>query len=92
METILYVTAECVRQFAILIQPVMPEAGEKLLDLLALAKDERSFKALGPGHRLKAGSAIPEPQGVFPRYVDPAEEGKAPPPKGEKPAKKKDKG
>ena len=35
MATILYVTAECVRQFALLIQPVMPESAAKLLDLVS---------------------------------------------------------
>ncbi len=73
METVLYVTAELVRQFAILIQPVLPEAGAKLLDLLAVDPAHRSFAYLGPKHRLHGGTAIPEPQGVFPRYVDPAE-------------------
>ena len=73
METILYVTAECVRQFAILIQPVMPESGAKLLDLLAVGPDDRAFAHLGAKHRLKPATAIPEPQGVFPRYVDPSE-------------------
>ncbi|MGQ0456322.1 MAG: methionine--tRNA ligase [Hyphomicrobium sp.] len=73
METILYVTAECVRQFAILAQPVMPSSSGKLLDLLAIPAGERAFAALGAQARLKAGAAIPEPQGVFPRYVDPAE-------------------
>lgn len=74
METVLYVTAELVRQFAILIQPVMPESAGKLLDLLAVAPDNRAFSVLGPGGRLVGGTPIPEPQGVFPRYVDPAEE------------------
>ena len=93
METILYVTAECVRQFAILIQPAMPAAGEKLLDLLALPETARCFAFLGPAHRLKAGSPIPEPQGVFPRYVDPAAgEVKTAPIKTEKTSKKKDQG
>ena len=73
METVLYVTAELVRQFAILIQPVMPEAGAKLLDQLAVAAGSRSFAALGAKHRLAPGSAISEPQGVFPRYADPAD-------------------
>ncbi len=72
METILYVTAECVRQFAILAQPAMPDSAGKLLDLLAVPDAARSFAALGPAGRLAAGTAIPEPQGVFPRYVDPA--------------------
>ena len=70
METILYVTAELVRQFAILIQPVMPESALKLLGLLAVAPDARSFASLGAKGRLTPGTAIPEPQGVFPRYVE----------------------
>jgi methionyl-tRNA synthetase len=31
----------------------------------------RTFKSLGAAGRLKAGVSIPEPQGVFPRYVEP---------------------
>ncbi len=72
METILYVTAECVRQFAILAQPAMPESCGKLLDQLAVAEAARSFASMGPAGRLAPGTAIPEPQGVFPRYVDPS--------------------
>jgi methionyl-tRNA synthetase len=71
MATILYVTAECVRQFAILAQPVLPESASKLLDLLAVSGDKRSFADLGESGRLRAGTKIPEPQGVFPRYVEP---------------------
>jgi methionyl-tRNA synthetase len=71
METILYVTAEVVRQVAILVQPAMPTAAAKLLDLLAEADDARTFRALGPAGRLVAGRAVPAPTGVFPRYVDP---------------------
>jgi methionyl-tRNA synthetase len=78
MATILYVTAECVRQFAILAQPVMPESATKLLDLLAVLPEARTFANLGAEGRLKPGTPIPEPQGVFPRYVDPDE------PKGKK--------
>ena len=71
MATILYVTAEVVRQFAILAQPVMPESAAKLLDLLGVSPDERTFAYLGEKGRLKPGGKIPEPQGVFPRYVEP---------------------
>jgi len=74
METILYVTAECVRQFAILASPVMPQSCGKLLDLLAVPQDRRTFDYLGQKGRLTAGTTIPEPQGIFPRYVDPSEE------------------
>ncbi|MET0638734.1 MAG: methionine--tRNA ligase [Hyphomicrobium sp.] len=71
MATILYVTAEVVRQFAILIQPVMPESAAKLLDLLGVAAEARTFEYLGEKGRLGSGGKIPEPQGVFPRYVVP---------------------
>ena len=73
MGTILYVTAEVVRQFAILAQPAMPDACNKLLDLMAVPADARTFAYLGERGRLVGGTAIPEPQGVFPRYVDPGE-------------------
>jgi methionyl-tRNA synthetase len=76
--TILYVAAECVRQFAILSLPVMPESATKLLDLLAVRPEDRTFANLGVKGRLKPGMAIPEPQGVFPRYVDPTEADNAP--------------
>ena len=81
METILYVTAEVVRQVAILAQPAMPEASNKLLDLLGQGMDARDFKALGAKHRLAAGLALPESTGVFPRYVDPDEATKPATPK-----------
>jgi methionyl-tRNA synthetase len=84
--TILYVTAEVVRQLAILAQPAMPESGAKILDLLA--QDEgvaRTFAALGPTGRLTPGLTLPTPVGVFPRYVEPAAEPSPPPPP--KPAK-----
>ncbi|HET6388112.1 methionine--tRNA ligase [Hyphomicrobium sp.] len=72
MATILYVTAEIVRQFAILVQPVMPDSAAKLLDLLGISTEARDFAHLGEKGRLQAGAKIPEPQGVFPRYVEPA--------------------
>lgn len=68
-KTVLYVTAEVVRQVAILTQPVMPDASGKLLDSLGVPRDERDFAALGT--RIKAGATLPPPAGVFPRYVEP---------------------
>jgi methionyl-tRNA synthetase len=75
METILYVTAEVVRQVAVLSAAVMPQAADKLLDLLGQPADRRSFTALAAGGRLQAGTAIPAPTGVFPRHVEAAPEG-----------------
>lgn len=72
MGTVLYVTAEVVRQVALLLQPVMPESAEELLTLLEQPKDQRTFEAVGT--RLVPGTALPKPQGVFPRYVEPEPE------------------
>jgi len=70
-KTVLYVTAEVVRQIAILAQPVMPESCAKLLDSLGIPADARDFAALGGARRITAGTALPAPVGVFPRYVEP---------------------
>ena len=71
METVLWVTAEVIRQVAILAQPVMPESVAKLLDLVAIPAGERGFDRLDPAFRLAAGLTLPTPVGVFPRYVEP---------------------
>jgi methionyl-tRNA synthetase len=71
-KTVLYVTAEVVRQVAILTQPVMPEASAKLLDSLGVPEGDRAFAAIGT--RIKAGTTLPAPVGVFPRYVEPKAE------------------
>ena len=69
MGTVLYVTAELVRQAAILLQPVIPEGAGKLLEALSVAPDAREFSYLGKAHRLKSGTILPAPQGVFPRLT-----------------------
>ena len=73
MQTVLYVTAEVVRQACILAQPVIPQSAAALLDQLAIAVDRRDFAALGAAHRLASGTPLPAPSGVFPRYVEPAD-------------------
>jgi methionyl-tRNA synthetase len=70
--TVLYVTAEVLRQVAILAQPFIPASAAKLLDLLAVPANERDFSFLGGGHRLASGMKLPPPAPVFPRYVEPA--------------------
>jgi methionyl-tRNA synthetase len=70
MGTILYVTAEVLRQVAILVQPVMPQSAAKLLDQIAVSQDARDFAALGPKGRLEPGTELPPPQPVFPRHVE----------------------
>jgi len=72
--TVLYVTAEVLRQVSILILPFMPTAAGKLLDLLAIPEGERRFTYLGGAHRIAVGTKLPAPTAVFPRYVEPAGE------------------
>jgi methionyl-tRNA synthetase len=70
MATVLYVVAETVRRLAILVQPFVPKSAAALLDLLAVDGAARNFAAIADGARLQPGTALPKPQGVFPRYVD----------------------
>ncbi len=71
MGTVLYVTAEVVRQIALLLQPFMPDSTAKLLDLVAAPADSRDFAALGEAGRLVPGTPLQAPTPVFPRYVAP---------------------
>jgi methionyl-tRNA synthetase len=64
--TVLYTTLEVVRIAALLVQPVMPESAAKLLDLLGQPAEQRTFAAIGT--RIVPGTALPTPEGVFPRY------------------------
>jgi methionyl-tRNA synthetase len=71
MGTILYVTAEVIRQIAILAQPFIPAAAHKLLDLLGVPDEARDFAHLGGGYRVGHGITLAAPTPVFPRYVEP---------------------
>ncbi|WP_375774817.1 methionine--tRNA ligase [Bradyrhizobium sp. ma5] len=71
-KTVLYVTAEVVRQIAIMAQAVMPESCGKMLDSLGISADARSFADVA--ERIKPGTVLPAPVGVFPRYVEPKTE------------------
>ncbi|CAN5158308.1 methionine--tRNA ligase [soil metagenome] len=70
MATVLYVTADVVRQVGILVQPYMPASAARLLDLLGVAPDARVFSDLQT--RLTSGTPLPEPKGIFPRFVEAA--------------------
>lgn len=72
METVLYVTAQVLRVVGLLTQPVMPTSMGKLLDLLALPPDQRTFAHLEA--QLLPGTELPAPAPIFPRYEEPKEE------------------
>jgi len=67
---VLYALAETIRHLGLLVQPLMPESAANMLDQLNISPDARSFAHLGPDHALVAGTALPQPSPVFPRYVD----------------------
>lgn len=68
MATVLFVLAEVIRHLALLVQPVVPQAAARLLDQLAVPADKRDFGALALP--LAPGTALPKPEGIFPRYVE----------------------
>ena len=79
MRMVLYTTMETLRIVAILLQPVMPAAMSRLLDLLAVSPERRTFADVDQGEtygdfnspkRLQPG-ALPAPAPIFPRYVEP---------------------
>jgi len=70
MATVLYVLAESIRNIALILQPVMPDAMAKILDMLKIPAANRTFEHMAAPDRLQSGTAIDQPEGVFPRYVE----------------------
>ncbi len=70
MGAVLRVLADTVRVVATLLQPFMPDSMARMLDQLGVPADARTLAALDAV--LPDGTALPAPQGVFPRYVEPA--------------------
>ena len=70
MGEVLRVLVDTIRVIATLLQPVMPASMARMLDQLGVAPDARTFTALATP--LTDGQILPPPQGVFPRYVEPA--------------------
>jgi methionyl-tRNA synthetase len=68
--TVLYTSAEVIRQVAIVAQPFIPEAASRFLDLIGVPADQRDFSTLGGAGRLAPGGTLPPPAPVFPRYVE----------------------
>ena len=70
MAAVLGLTCDALRTIAILAQPAMPGAMARLLDLLAVPSDARDFAHCGAAGRIAAGTALPAPAPIFPRYVE----------------------
>ena len=70
MGEVLRVLTDTTRICATLLQPFMPASIAKMLDQLGVPADGRAFADLATP--LPDGMALPQPQGVFPRWVEPA--------------------
>jgi len=71
MATVLWVAAETIRHIAVLAQPATPDAMARLLDQLAVPAEARDIAHLDEANALVPGTALPRPEGVFPRFVEP---------------------
>lgn len=70
MQDCLYNIIEASRKLAIYLQPFMPHASAKILDMLSAPEGERDFAHATPEFALKVGAELPAPQAVFPRIMD----------------------
>ncbi|HET6306285.1 MAG TPA: methionine--tRNA ligase [Rhodopila sp.] len=70
MGSVLRVLVDTIRIVATLLQPVMPTSMARMLDQLGVPADSRSFASLPT--QLADNQPLPQPQGVFPRYQEPA--------------------
>jgi methionyl-tRNA synthetase len=64
-DAVLYRAADAVRQLAVLTSWAIPDSAARLLEQLGVAPDARDFASLVTP--LVPGTALPAPQGVFPR-------------------------
>jgi methionyl-tRNA synthetase len=70
MATVLRVLADAQRVIGTVLQPFMPESMGRMLDQLGVPPGQRQLVDLATP--LLDGTPLPAPQGVFPRYVEPA--------------------
>jgi methionyl-tRNA synthetase len=70
METVLRLLVDVLRGVATVLQPFMPDSMARMLDQLGVPADARGLADLMTP--LPAGTPLPAPAGIFPRYVEPA--------------------
>ena len=74
METVLRVLADLLRAVATNLQPFMPDSMGRMLDQLGVPEGLRGFADLAQA--LPAGTVLPPPVGVFPRFVEDGDAGR----------------
>ncbi len=78
MAAVLMTLFACVRELAIAVRPVVPNAADRLLDQMGVASDARDYAALGDetwfDRLVSSKFVIGKPEGVFPRLEMPEDE------------------
>jgi methionyl-tRNA synthetase len=69
MATVLYVLSESIRRIALVLQPFMPDTMSRMLEQVAVSTDHRTFSHLSEDYHLIPGTILPEPEGLFPRFI-----------------------
>ncbi|MDC0349349.1 methionine--tRNA ligase [Alphaproteobacteria bacterium] len=67
MDVVLYTIMETLRYLGILLQPMIPEAAEKLLEAITVPEDQRTFDHMSSSFAIKQGGTLAEPIALFPR-------------------------
>lgn len=70
MGTVLWVLAETIRHVALVLQPFIPNGASRILDQLSIPHGRRMFAYCSIRGALESGTALPVPQGVFPRFAE----------------------
>ncbi len=70
MEAVLALLIDVLRVVATLLQPFMPDSMSRMLDQLGIAADARDLASLAMS--VPSGTALPQPSGIFPRFVEDA--------------------
>ena len=65
---VLAATLDAARRIAIMVQPFMPQSAARLLDQLGVRSEARAMADLET--RVEAGTPLPAPTGVFPRWTE----------------------
>jgi len=66
--TVLYITAEILRRTGIMLLPFIPQSAGRLLGLLSIKPEKRMLEHVN-SDKIEAGSVLPPPQVIFPRYA-----------------------
>ncbi|WP_336279275.1 methionine--tRNA ligase [Bartonella sp. CB175] len=66
--TVLYITVEILRRIGIMLLPFIPQSAAKILDSLAIPKEDRLLCHISSS-KIQEDIDLPPPQPIFPRYI-----------------------